>query len=485
MPARSTFRTTFAQAFAHTHESMKHFTSCLALLSFAALAVLAPGCQEAKPPDFRLNMVRMVDPQVEASEAYQKEIANVLGGLFGTPDHPVALPETGLDQAKLNMAAGPAWSDQQGVNHGLYRKHCVHCHGISGDGRGPTARFLNPYPRDYRMGKFKFKSNAASDRPTDDDLHRILWHGAPGTSMPSFSLLASAELEALVEYVKYLAIRGEVERALAAYVYDELGMDEVEDDQGNTQLVRIPLNPVGDDEDAQVQREDIAAIVSDVADIWAAANDSVVVPDESEIPDLDQRSAEERSASIVKGRELFYDKRANCYTCHGPTGLGDGQTTDYDDWAKEQLEIIAAAESQAESIEDERQEIAALKEEMAEIEDEEQLLEAQDELDEAQRELERSENLLAERREVIATFYPIRNAIPRNLRAGVYRGGRRRIDIFWRIHEGIPGSPMPGVGATLSDEEIWNLVDYVLSLPYEAGSIPQRALPTNLESVTN
>ena len=421
----------------------------------AAVAATAVGCQKVPPPEFRLNMVRMASS--ETSRAYQEEIADVLGGLFGTPDQPIALAETGLDQTKLDMAAGPAWSDEAGVNHGLYRKHCVHCHGISGGGRGPTARFLNPYPRDYRMGIFKFKSNAAAARPTDEDLHRVLYNGAPGSSMPSFSLLASAELEALIEYVKYLAIRGEVERSLTNYVYDELGEDE--DENGNP--VRIPLNPVEDDD----QRAAIADIVTEVAENWQAANESIVVPEESEIPDLKDRTAEELAASIKKGRDLFYDKRANCYTCHGPTGLGDGQTTDYDLWTKEQLELITETDSQAESIAED--------------------LKSGD-LDEAdETELERSERLLAERKEVIATLYPIRNAIPRNLRAGVYRGGRRRIDIFWRIHEGIPGSPMPGAGATLSNAEIWNIVDYVLSLPYEAASIPQQALPDNIIPIAN
>jgi mono/diheme cytochrome c family protein len=78
-------------------------------------------------------------------------------------------------------------------------------------------------------------------------------------------------------------------------------------------------------------------------------------------------------------------------------------------------------------------------------------------------------------------------AIPRNLRQGVYRGGRRRIDIFWRIHAGIAGTPMPGVGGsapgvegTVKDEDIWHIVDYVLSLPYEPASGPERQLPDNL-----
>jgi hypothetical protein len=91
---------------------------------------------------------------------------------------------------------------------------------------------------------------------------------------------------------------------------------------------------------------------------------------------------------------------------------------------------------------------------------------------------------------VADTFYPVRNAIPRDLRKGVYRGGRRRIDLFWRIYAGIAGTPMPGLGpasagatGTLSEKEMWNLVDYVLSLPYEPPSRPQRALPLNIDEV--
>ena len=92
------------------------------------------------------------------SQDRQKQVATILEAMFGTPDEPVALPETGLDEAKLQLAAGPVRSDIVGRKNGLYREHCVHCHGITGDGMGPTAAFLNPYPRDYRPGKFKFKS---------------------------------------------------------------------------------------------------------------------------------------------------------------------------------------------------------------------------------------------------------------------------------------------------------------------------------------
>ena len=84
---------------------------------------------------------------------------------FGTPDEP-DFPGLVEDDPEVNLvtrehlvsAAGPVASLEDGEAQGLYREHCVHCHGISGDGSGPTSAFLNPYPRDFRLGKFKYKS---------------------------------------------------------------------------------------------------------------------------------------------------------------------------------------------------------------------------------------------------------------------------------------------------------------------------------------
>ena len=58
---------------------------------------------------------------------------------------------------------------------------------------------------------------------------------------------------------------------------------------------------------------------------------------------------------------------------------------------------------------------------------------------------------------------------PRNLLLGQYRGGRRPVDIFRRMYAGIKGTPMPAFGGTaLKDPEIWDLVNYVMSLPYSS-----------------
>ena len=56
---------------------------------------------------------------------------------------------------------------------------------------------------------------------------------------------------------------------------------------------------------------------------------------------------------------------------------------------------------------------------------------------------------------------------PRNLRQGLYRGGRRPLDIYYRIHAGINGAPMPAAAGTVAPEDIWHIVNYVRSLPYD------------------
>jgi hypothetical protein len=88
------------------------------------------------------------------------------------------------------------------------------------------------------------------------------------------------------------------------------------------------------------------------------------------------------------------------------------------------------------------------------------------------------------------TLLDPRNAIPRNLRIGTFRGGRRPIDMFWRVSAGIAGTPMPASGpamegapGTLKQEEIWQIVDYVQSLPFEPASQPQNKLKVNTSAV--
>jgi hypothetical protein len=57
---------------------------------------------------------------------------------------------------------------------------------------------------------------------------------------------------------------------------------------------------------------------------------------------------------------------------------------------------------------------------------------------------------------------------PANLNRGVYKGGRRPLDLFWRIAKGINGAQMPAhYPSPLDEKKVWDLVNFVLALPYE------------------
>jgi mono/diheme cytochrome c family protein len=439
-----------------------HSSLRMALLALAA----AVGCGKTEPPVFHLNMPEIVTAQILPQ--HQQEIADTLGALYGTPDEPFALAATGLDIKKLRLAAGYTAGYEPGVKRGLYRQHCVHCHGINGDGHGPTAMILNPYPRDYRKGIFKFKSTYNPDRPADEDLYAVLHDGIPGTSMPSFALLPPDEIAALIEYVKYLSMRGQTETALIGYVSDTLEYDPV-----TGVVAEGPEGKLDPANNAQ-QRAEIEELIVEIAEGWQSAADQRIIPEEQFRP-VDTRSVEQIAESAAKGRALFYGERANCIKCHGPTALGDGQQNDYDIWMKENVAFRDATAKLPETIAEKEKEIAELDGEAYE---------------QGEKELEAMEDELIAREHVVETLFPVRNAIPRNMRPGVYRGGRRPVDFFWRIHQGIAGTPMPATGpaspgaqGTLTEEEMWNIVDYVRSVPFEPASRPQLQLVENTEHV--
>lgn len=366
------------------------------------------------------------------SRTLYQQITDIMTAVFGTPDEPKLLAngqEEGLVSVEnLVLASGPVSSGDADPENphiakgqGLYRQHCVHCHGVSGDGKGPTAAFLNPYPRDFTMGKFKFNSTRIGVPSTHDDLHRILMNGINGTAMPSFALLDKGEINALVDYVKYLSVRGQMERLLVEKATEVSGEDE--------EIIAIDPDEIIGDADG----DGLGAII----DGWTSA-EPAVEPDEPSVPLVsdsvntwDEETKQELFASIDRGRDLYYTAKANCYSCHGPTQLGDGNLGLYDDWTKElynwQSEVDEDGSKKAEFME-------------------------------------------------LGGLEP-RIIRPRNLRIGQYRGGRRPLDIFWRVHNGIDGAGMPAANG-LTHDEIWDIVNFVLWLPYEKLSHPNVELQT-------
>ncbi|MCP4510042.1 MAG: c-type cytochrome [Fuerstiella sp.] len=286
---------------------------------------------------------------------------------------------------------------------GLYMRHCSHCHGTSGDGNGPTAQYLVPRPRDYRQGVFKFTSTNDQAKISRDDLHRVLKNGIPGTYMPSFvPMLNEDDKHAVVEYVRFLAMRGEFEKKIGVELSPDFSKAAVtariEGGESKPEIVESLREFLAED-----MADSLEFVSDDLETAWTTADTdgAVITPDMSRVPD----SPESRRL----GRELYLSKGINCADCHGIAGKGDGpQTTIFE------------------------------------------------------------KNPVTQQLYDTPGLHDVWDNVnqPRNLTRGIYRGGRRPIDLFRRIHAGIKGSRMPSF-KIVPHEQIWHIVNYVLSIPFE------------------
>jgi mono/diheme cytochrome c family protein len=315
-------------------------------------------------PEDRAKNVLYPKTAKDTQRARIAELENTLVELFGSPRHPKV---DGIDDALKDALK----LDDETLGRGarLYRVHCLHCHGVNGNGRGPTAPWVNPHPRDYRLGKFKFTSTKGGNerKPRRVDLLRTLREGIETTSMPSFGLLPEEELEALVSYVIHLSMRGQIE----FQIMKEILTDDSElADAGVAKRVEEYMDSSND---------------ASIPGSWKVADKNAIVPD-APFP-----SKEERKASVERGFKRFREQSGQgCIKCH--TDYGRQSLLFYDDWG-----TIGR---------------------------------------------------------------------PADLTAGVYRGGRRPIDLYYRIHSGINGSNMPGSANNLSSKDIWDLVNFLQVLPY-------------------
>lgn len=332
-------------------------------------------------------------------------IAKTLEDLFGTPARPLV---KGFDpDEKKVMELDPAVEKTLKVDAGtlaqgskLYRQHCIHCHGVPGDGRGPTARWVNPHPRDFRQGIFKFQSvdqtkDPAKSKvpPRRDDLLRTLRQGIEGSAMPSFALLPEGELEALASYVIHLSLRGKAEYQTYVTAFEK--------DRASGALVSAsddyadPVYVMGVSHALQLQD-------------WVYSQDPANAIKVTAYPKKFENEAEYRE-SVQRGRRLFIGdptlpgaEAANCKSCHN--NYGRQSLYRWDEWGT--------------------------------------------------------------------------LAKPANFTQGVFRGGRRPVDIYYRIHSGINGSGMTSFGNVLDparnakvpqgSEYVWDLVNFVQTVSYKA-----------------
>ncbi|MBY0587536.1 cytochrome c [bacterium] len=278
------------------------------------LLLFSLGCAKQFPSTFPLSHYTRGQLTGETSPAGDRSFtlpSPIRAKVEETLDQAFPAPWTWTNQSELSVEQKTLIKGQQ-----LYQQHCVHCHGLSGGGDGPTAASLIPRPRDFRRGIFKWKSTASRAKPTREDLVAILRDGAIGTSMPPFALLTDDKLNAMAEYVAYLSKRGELERQLLV-IYSQEGSSQ-EELLANGESI------------SDADKEDLLELIAETAleqkevitESWQEAAESIV---EAEDPaslgvPLDITS-KEFEASVLKGRDV-YRGDAGCKKCHGEDGRG-------------------------------------------------------------------------------------------------------------------------------------------------------------------
>lgn len=293
----------------------------------------------------------------------RQELTQELHRVFGTPASPKVLD---FDDDETKEAIGELGLDSESLAKGsrYYRRHCLHCHGVAGDGRGPAGAWLNPHPRDYRQGKFKFMSSKDGGKPRRADLHRTIYNGIESTSMPAFNTIGEHDIGLMAGYVIHLSLRGEVEF--------------------NTIQTLLTKGELRDDSIAG----HVEYWTKEYLKRWKKSNEDKNLRKPDGTPSY---SGAQMQASILRGYKLFTDTEgaASCIGCH--TDYGRQVNFRYDVWG---------------------------------------------------------------------TFVR-----PANLTTGVFRGGRRPIDLFWRVRGGIDPSGMPAA-EKLKDDAVWDVVNFLQALPH-------------------
>ena len=80
---------------------------------------------------------------------------------------------------------------------GIYREHCMECHGATGKGDGVKAPFLSPRPGNL--------ISAATSAKTDKELLRTIAQGKSRTAMPAWQdVLPAEDQQSVLQYIRSL-----------------------------------------------------------------------------------------------------------------------------------------------------------------------------------------------------------------------------------------------------------------------------------------
>lgn len=76
----------------------------------------------------------------------------------------------------------------------LFTQHCVLCHGVNADGKGPAGAALKPPPRNLKKDPFKSGDSLEA-------IFKTTSNGLPGTAMVGYAYIPEADRRAIAQYV--------------------------------------------------------------------------------------------------------------------------------------------------------------------------------------------------------------------------------------------------------------------------------------------
>ena len=90
----------------------------------------------------------------------------------------------------------------------IFITNCASCHGETGKGDGPVGASLNPPPRDFSVGDFKFDTDGDGEAGTDTDLKNVIKNGAAAYGgsplMAPWPTLSDTDLDNVIAYIRSL-----------------------------------------------------------------------------------------------------------------------------------------------------------------------------------------------------------------------------------------------------------------------------------------
>jgi len=112
-----------------------------------------------------------------------------------------------LSAALIGLPAS-VWAADAAAGKALFEANCASCHGTSGKGDGPVGAALNPPPRDFTQGNFKFDADGDGTPGEDDDLKMVIKNGAMAYGgsalMAPWPTLSDQQVQDIVAYIRTL-----------------------------------------------------------------------------------------------------------------------------------------------------------------------------------------------------------------------------------------------------------------------------------------